>query len=868
MACTLLLHRQEEWASVCFAMTSHEKALAFMHVRYRMQSGRRHSALLLALLLSLVCAFPLQLHAEAARLSRVRLAVHPKFTRLVFDAQGQRPLAVGPASEEGIQVIFPQLAQDALPGRNLNLSRSMLSGIDLRQTDSGTVIAISFRNKGTTVKHQVTASRPPASERYRLILDFYPPGAPEAVDRKPVDDKSTGEPGTAQKPTPKAEKETDLLKDYLQPPPATALKGAAPESSQDPKGKKSRASSAEASQSAKSRNKTDGGLPVQPAQPQEPPTPDPEAAAALYDQADAFFAEHEKDLVQNAPEVIARYIAALNAAPRSARAPVAYYRCGLSYFAVANITKAERSFREVLSSWPESPIAAKCWLGLGRIHIKRNSHIEAIEAFRAALKIPMDKSDVALTHYLLGVTFHSAGIYKEAEEMLNQAATEDPLLFIREPSVFKTSGEVYFALQKYDKSRDYLLRYLNIQPDSMGRDLILARIAETFLYEGDRSTANRLYNYLRRDFPDSEGGIISSIRQAELMEKQDGRVSGAAQAIYEELAQKNVPPTLRNLVSLKIAAWEYKRENYDKSMEAIDQIMRGRPDSSTYSEAITLRDLVLVGWLKRAFSGNNQALVAQIYEKYLPLFKAMQSPELDLMAADSYATLKFYPAALEIYENILSTSKKKNEDLLLKAAQSSLFVGDLDKAVQYCKQIQSEAFENPKSEILGGIYYRQGKYADAAKSYSKVFQKDKEYLESPFDSLFSYVKSLVELKKYEDALMVIQKSTPRMEKESGEDRLHICLLTSKCQQEIKQTQQAIESLEGALALTSDEEKVNLINYEISRLYMALGQTDKASEKLNAILGTSVSFWKTAAQQQLDSIQMSRQQQGEPESTKQ
>lgn len=718
------------------------------------------------------------------------------------------------------------------------------------------------------MKHQVAASRPPASGRYRLILDFYPPGAAEAADRKPGDDKSASESAVAQKPMPKAEKETDLLKDYLQPPPATALKGAAPELSSDPKGRKSKASSVEDARSAKSRNKTDSGLTAQPTQPQAPPTPDQEAAAALYDQADAFFAEHEKDLAQTAPEVIARYIAALNAAPRSARASAAYYRCGLSYLAVANITKAERSFREVLSSWPESPVAAKCWIGLGRIHIKRNSPIEAIEAFRAALKTPMDKSDVALTHYLLGVTFHSAGIYKEAEEMLNQAMAEDPLLYIREPNLFKTSGEVYFALQKYDKSREYLLRYLNIQPDSMGRDLVLAKIAETFLYEGDRATANRLYNYLRRDFPDSEGGIISSIRQAELMEKQDGKISGAAQAIYEELAQKSVPPPLRNLVSLKIATWEYKRENYEKSMEAIEQIMRGRPDSSTYGEAITLRDLVLVGWLKQAFSGNNHALVAQIYEKYLSLFKAMQSPEIELMTADSYATLKFYPAALAIYENILSTSKKKNEELLLKAAQSSLFVGNLDKAVQYCKQIQSEAFENRKSEILGGIYYRQGKYADAVKSYSKVFQKDKEYLGSPFDSLFSYVKSLVELKKYEDALMVIQKSAPRMEKESGEDRLQICMLTSKCQQEINQTQQAIESLEAALVLTSDEEKVNLINYEMSRLYMALGQTDKASEKLNAILGTSFSFWKTAAQQQLESIQMSRQQQGEPESTKQ
>ena len=830
-----------------------------MHPENLNKTARRHSICLLMLGLSVLCAVPHRLDAATGtKFRQIRLAVHPGFTRLVFDAEGDRPVSVGPSTDMRINIEFAQMAPDALAKGNINFSRSALSGIELQRSDGSSRITISFRMSGTTVKHQFLAAQPPSAGRYRLLLDFFPPSATETGERKHSETKAA--------PAPQNGKEKDPLKNYLQPaaaaPPDTLL-----DTSAGNKGKRARGTSRERVNGSRSKVLTDNGLPVQGVR-REPPPPDSESVAALYDQADTFFAEHEKTLSQDAPEVVAKYVSALAAGPKSARAPVALYRCGLSYLAVVNLSRAEKSFREVLSSWPDSSVAPNSWLGLGQIHLRRNSQIEAIEAFRSALKFPMEKADQAFAHYQLGVAFYNAGIYKEAEEMLNMAVNEDPFLYIRNPGLLKTFGEVYFGRQKYDKSREYLLRYLNIQPDPVGRDLILAKIAETFLAEGDQATASRLYNYVRRDFPDSEGSFVSSIRLAELMEKDERKGIDTAINIYTELSEKNPPPALRNMVNLKLAGWQYKRGNYDKSMEFIDQVIRGKPDSSIYTETVALRDLVLTGWLKKAFSDKDYPLVIQVYDKYLPLFKALQSAELDAMAADGYAALKIHTAALEILERLISASKTKNDEWLFKAAQNALLSGEPDKAVQYCKQIQSASFDNRKSEILAGIYYRQGKYGDAVKSFAKVFLNDNDYQDVSFDSLMSYIKSLIELKKFEDALAIIQKAQPRMEKEAAESRIHICLLTSKCRQEIKQLEQAIESLEAALALTSDEEQTALINYEISRLYLALGQSDKATEKLNAILGTSFSFWKTAAQQQLDAIYMSKQQQAESASTKQ
>ena len=838
-----------------------------MHAGTPEKTTRLHSAFILTLGFVILCAIPCHLDAATStKFRQIRLGVHPGFTRLVFDAVGDRPVSVGPATDAGIDIEFSEIAPDAMPKRAFNLNKSALTGIGLQRSDRSTRITISFRRAGTTVKHQFLAGKPSAAGHYRLLMDFFPPSASESVEQKRTEAKKTPEGETSRTPAAQGATDVDPLKNYLQPAPAVsnaAMLGA----SAGKKGKRTKGASRETSEGGKSKALTDNGLPARHIH-REPPPPDSEAVTALYDEADAFFGEHEKTLSQDAPEVVAKYVSALAAGPQSARAPIAIYRCGLSYLAVVNLSRAEKAFREVLSSWPDSSVAPNSWLGLGQIQLKRNSQLEAIESFRSALKLPLEKPERSLAHYQLGVAFYNAGIYKEAEEMLDAAANDDPFLYIHHPGLLKTFGEVFFGLQKYDKSREYLLRYLNIQPDPVGRDLILAKIAETFLAEGDRTTANHMYNYVRRDFPESEGGFVSSIRLAELMEKADGKGVDAAITIYTELSEKNPPPTLRNLVNLKLAGWEFKQGHHDRSMELIDQIIRGKPDSSVYNETVSLRDQVLSSWLKKAVSNKDDSTVIQVYEKYLPLIKSMQTPELDIMAADSYAALKIYPAALQIYERLLAAAKKKNDEWLIKSAQNALLAGEPDKAILYCKQIQSEAFDNHKSEILGGIYYRQGKYADSAKSFSKVFLTDKDYQDIAFDSLISYIKSLIELKRYEDALAVIQKAQPRIEKEAVEDRIHTCMLTSKCQREAKQLDQAVESLEAALALTSDEEQAVLINYEISRLYLELGQSDKATQKLNAILGTSFSFWKTAAQQQLDSIYMSKQQQAESASTKQ
>ncbi|MEN6485269.1 MAG: hypothetical protein ABFD98_10335, partial [Syntrophobacteraceae bacterium] len=68
---------------------------------------------------------------------------------------------------------------------------------------------------------------------------------------------------------------------------------------------------------------------------------------------------------------------------------------------------------------------------------------------------------------------------------------------------------------------------------------------------------------------------------------------------------------------------------------------------------------------------------------------------------------------------------------------------------------------------------------------------------------------------------------------------------------------AIELMDSLLAIASSENQKDPLRYEMAKLYLGMGQKDKASEKLNELLQSTQSLWKVVAQQQLDSMQMAR-----------
>ena len=355
----------------------------------------------------------------------------------------------------------------------------------------------------------------------------------------------------------------------------------------------------------------------------------------------------------------------------------------------------------MLVEWPNHPVAIQCWMQMGKIYHQKESYIEAIEAFRTALRAPLSKPEKTEAVYSLGRELSIVGAHKEAVESLDQCLAGDPAFYLKKPDLFKYLGESTFTLQQYDRSRDLLMRYLNLQQDYPDRDLILAKIAEVFLHQGEQALANKLYNYIQSHYRDSEGDYISRIRKAEIMEKRERGGQAGALAIYEELSQKTLPPAPRQARFLQtgiggMEAWQFRAQ-----CRADRTGTQGQMDANSQSEFNSLREKVVVDYFKKSYSDKNHAQVVQLYEKYPSLFQSLQAAELDAQAAESYAALKLYPSAVRVYERLLAGAKKKNEDWLIKSAQYCFQMGDLDKSAYYCRLGQPEVYDAQKTLLLG-----------------------------------------------------------------------------------------------------------------------------------------------------------------------
>ncbi len=202
-------------------------------------------------------------------------------------------------------------------------------------------------------------------------------------------------------------------------------------------------------------SKTDGGSP-------RPTWPDSKSQAfvepdenvlGLYASANEKFESCSRNLVFCAPEIIESYEEALKGGPRSSQAPLAIYRTALAHVIMGSHAKADKLFRLVTSQWPDHPVASRCWVGIGDIYNKKQAYMEAMEAFRTALRAATQSEDKAAAYFELGKVFLVLGVNKEALEMLNNSISQQPDYYLKKPDVYRFIGEAYFGLGNVEKAK-------------------------------------------------------------------------------------------------------------------------------------------------------------------------------------------------------------------------------------------------------------------------------------------------------------------------------------------------------------------------------------------------------------------------------
>jgi len=768
------------------------------------------------------------------RIKSIRCSVKGNRTCLIFDAEGAKPKQIGPPSADGISVFFSQMTAK-LPDKVFKGGKMAAKEVKFRRESS--FFEVLFSQKNTSVSSSV---QPGKNGEYKLILELTPSAKtaePQSAQTGKAKAPDSGLPEASVEKTPAKMPQIELKK----------------VETSELFGSRTSAPIKNGLAIAQSAKDISGPPPVEStSKPGAFVEPDANTLS-LYANANAMFEDCSRNLVLCAPEIFEAYTVALKAGPGCSLAPLAIYRSALAEMVMGKFAKADKLFRQVVSEWPDHPVACRCWLGIGEILNKKQAYVEAMEAFRWALREAAEKDDKAAAYYELGREYLTLGVNKEALEMLEYCIGQVPDYYTKKPDVQRYIGEAQFALGNLDKARERLLRFLNYQESAPDQDVVLAKVAEIFLIQGDLGAAGKLYSFIGKYYKDSEGDLICNVRQTELMEKDK---PDQAIAIYNDLLGKDLSPSLHKILSMKLAAIEIRQGNPARSLELMDGAFPVKKDGSSPGEASQLREKILRLLAGQYFSKKDFMKVAQLYENYRRVFDSFQSSGALEQVAESYSSLKLYSNALEIFDKLIAKGQRKEGDLLLRCALYALRINDSGRSFQYCKLVQGDAFDLKKSEILGHIFYRDQKYAEAVKSFAKALLKGKEFeMEDP-DSYEAYGNCLYKAKKFDEAVPVLQKAMEREQTADAVTRRSTMLTLSKCLAEQKQFSKAAEMMDEAIQVSGEDGKNGLM-YELSKLYMAAGQTDKAMQSLIQLKASEDPFWGPVAQQQINTIDLSQ-----------
>lgn len=736
--------------------------------------------------------------------------------RIVFDFRGERPVRFNSENPDKFVITFKKLTSKIDPEVVIGEKFSPVSSVRVINEAAGSEIWVLYRSPNCLAKPDVLPAESGKPDEYRIILTVSGSKIQPQVD-------NTGVKAPAKAPQEGAS--SDL---------ADSIKSA------------EQLLSKKRYQEANDLFKR---ISTQNPQKRE------DLVSVLYGLADSFYLLHEQQLESVALKVITLYQNAIKADPDSPLSAWANYRMALCYQVLGDSAKAREHFESVVKRFPQHPATPQAWIALGFIYRQSGSHQEAAKAFSSALQFPLENRQRTEALCLLGESCYILGNSPQAVKALEQAFKQDPSVVYQQPLLVRYLGEVYFLERDYEKSRHYLLWYYNLSPNAEAQDLVLAKIAETYLMQDQTGLANRLYDFIRSTFPDTDGDIVAQIRKADFQSSKGNLSPDEDIALYRDLLEKPRSPSLISLIYRKYITKLIEHQQFNTALQVIDEALSKDIDKAAKEDFLKLRSQLIVQWAEHAFQKRDYARVIQLYQDHTDDFKKASTIEHLYMAADSYSELKLPFQALNLYQEIKAKNREPDEHLLMKMARCALAIGDSEKSITLCNQITSSSLLQEKLQLLMHIYYSRHQFAKVI----EIVDNSRESLDEESRRIMAPVigESLVQLGQMEKALPWIQNAlneTPDLKRDA--DRIaHLYVLEAACHDHLGEREKVIESIEKAVAVAQSEELKSQLRYDLAKMYYETGKTEKAMEILNILVSSPLSFWQTAAKQQLDYIQM-------------
>ncbi|MCA9186217.1 MAG: tetratricopeptide repeat protein, partial [Planctomycetales bacterium] len=565
------------------------------------------------------------------------------------------------------------------------------------------------------------------------------------------------------------------------------------------------------------------------------------------------------------------------AGPKSSPAAVAAYSDIANLQNNGEFAVAVDDWKKFLLKHGKEPIALQAHHNLGVCLMQTNQLVPAAQEFQLVVKNGGTEEFVEEAYLNLGWCQYSQGIegnaasFKAAAETFARQQQAFPQGKLLPQALFYRAESLYMQDEPTAATPLYEQIVEKFADSDIHADAMYA-LAVSYQEAGEHKKATVLFNRFLDDYGDHAMATEVKMRKAEVM-ADTGDFAAASTLFAEVIASPDFPAADHAI--FRRAHCESMLGHYPAAAELYTKLVETHANSSYVPEATIAAGRSLfhaeqwddaVAWFKKVLNASTPFAPEAAHWTCRILIKQQQGGAAEKLAIDSLASYqKTAPdnpfvtqLQLDRADAVYAIADRRGESLplyvqfvkdhkdhesapqaLYNAAFAAMELGQYDQAIKLTEQFEKGfagdrlapdvLYVRAESELLGGDAEA------AANTYDKLIQEHSDHAHGTTWVLRRGL-ALFLLKQYQSAIELLR---PTIEKlTAAEDRAEALFLIGSSMRQLKQNEQAVQTLEAALSASPNGKRSGEIQLELANARGQAQTKDAAIEELKSMIANA------------------------------
>ncbi|WP_320044025.1 tetratricopeptide repeat protein [uncultured Desulfobacter sp.] len=541
--------------------------------------------------------------------------------------------------------------------------------------------------------------------------------------------------------------------------------------------------------------------------------------------------------------------------PKSSYLPFAYAAMGLIHTRLHNSATAEGYFDIITKDFPDYSGMPEVEYHLAEIYNDRGYNDKALNLYKKVFESKLSNGYISSAGLGYGKALFKNLRYYDALSVLNYVIQNDVKKVYESSDLLRYTADANFELGLSRGARDNYIRLLNIYPDIEDPDMALSKAGDAYGMENQEEKAIKLYELVRKKYPDSPGYINASIGIARYLKTDAEKIE-----IYEMIKTRFPENTYARIAMMRLAEIYQRNGEYDKCIKEIEDLLSTHPRGLRY-EAVKLMQKAYEALFKEQLKADEYTSVLMRYEKEQFKLNKMGGRLIPFHVGMAYLQANLYE---EAFNQLISAYKlyKRSErpSLLLFGLGKAMDESGRDDDALKLLYAFTKRFPKHKNRVealtrIGQIYLEKGRFSKADEALGSAYKAGGNALEKGRILMLraGVYQKKPDLKTTSQLQARAVKAFAASPGENYEILASAYKTLGSTYLEMKSYGQAADAFAKALDFSEGDRAKANIGFLLGDAYQKGNALDKAKETFEQVAQSYDSVWARLARQRLSTM---------------